>query len=352
MKYSKSNNNAFNNGLNQAVDQYFIESNLKKQANFAFFVKAILLLAMYFSLYAGIYLFELSLSQLALLYALMGPISVMVFFSIVHDASHNALFKNRKHNNLARYIGDLIGLNTYVWNIRHNIQHHTFTNVLGGDIIIEKLPLIRFSPHQPYRNFHRYQLYYLPLLYMLYSFFIVFVIDIKLFFSKDICNLKNIKHPNSEWAKMIGFKVLYIFNFIVLPALLTPFSIGQIIGLFFLMHFTSGIFLSTIAALGHFVEGPTFPEPVNDLIDNDWTKHEIETSTDFSPHSKFTNWISGGLNTHVAHHLFPRICHVHYRKITPIIEKHCLEHGYRYHKESFKDAVASHIRFVKKMSRP
>lgn len=118
------------------------------------------------------------------------------------------------------------------------------------------------------------------------------------------------------------------------------------------MHICAGLLLSSIAVLGHFVEGPEFPEAENGEIDNSWSEHELAATIDFAPKSRIINFITGGLNTHVAHHLFPNICHIHYYDLTIIIEAYCKEHGYHYMKESFTGGLKSHFRYLKKLSQP
>ncbi len=283
-------------------------------------------------------------------YVILGLAGVMVVFNIVHDASHHAVFKGGKWNNYFRYLGDIMGINTYIFDIRHNKQHHLYTNILGGDLIIENIPLIRLSRHQPHKKFHRYQHYYTPVFYFLYSLYWIFIIDFRLFRKKEICNYKNIKHANSEWVKLYLFKAFYVFYIIILPWILTPLSIWQVLGLFLLMHAAGGLLLSIVAVLGHFVEGPSFPSVENGVIDNSWSEHELEATIDFAPKSRIINWITGGLNTHVAHHLFPRMCHVHYYTVTQIIERYCRENGYSYKKESLAGALLSHFKYLKKLS--
>lgn len=352
MKYSKNHRNQFFLGLKELVEMYFRESNHSMFGNYKILLKAIVLLLIYFLAYLNIFRSDNSFASLALSYIVIGLSGVMIVFNIVHDASHDALFETKKLNNYARYLGDIVGINTYIWDIRHNIQHHTFTNILGGDLIIEQVPLIRLSQHQQYKTYHRYQPYYAPILYMFYSFYWMMVIDFKLFQKKEICNLKNIKHPKTEWIKLIAFKLFYLFYILIVPWLFTSLSFLQVLGLFFIMHLAAGSLLSIVALLGHFVDGPSFPEPVNGLIDNSWSEHELEATIDFAPNSRVINWITGGLNTHVAHHLFPKICHIHYYKITSIIAQYCNHNGYPYKKESLLNAMISHLRYLKKCSKP
>jgi linoleoyl-CoA desaturase len=350
MQFKKGKSSPFYDGLRPLAEAYLRQQPNGRYATPAILFKGLLLCFLYALSYAGIYFFAGQTAWLMGCYGLMGLSGVMLVFNIVHDASHHALLPGRINNRI-RYLGDLVGINTYIWDIRHNVQHHSFTNVLGGDIIIENIPLLRISPHQPHRAFHRWQRYYAPLLYMLYSLYWILVIDIRLFFQKDICNLKNIRHPRKEWVKLWLFKGFYVLYMLVLPVWLTPLSVGQALLLFLLMHAVGGLLLSTVAVLGHFVEGPVFPEPQDGQLPNSWSEHELEATIDFAPRSRWMHWITGGLNTHVAHHLFPQVCHAHYYGLTQVIADYCRQHGYPYRGETLWAAFGSHLRFLDKLGR-
>lgn len=352
MKYAKSNNNDFFNGLRYEADRFFKQTQSSKKGNAFLFLKGSLLILIYFGAYAVIYRADISLSALILAYVLMGLSGVMIVFNLVHDASHKAVSSKPWVNTALTYLGDLVGINTYIWDIRHNIQHHSFTNVLGGDLIIENVPLLRLSKHQTYKPFHRFQPYYALFLYMGYSFYWMFIIDFKLFFRKDICNLINIKHPTREWVILIISKLFYITYMVVFPWLFTSMSLLQAVLFFLLMHMAAGLLLSTIAVLGHFVEGPAFPQDENGVIDNSWSEHELAATIDFAPKSQLVNWVTGGLNTHVAHHLFPSVCHVHYYGLTKVIADYCQSKGFNYQSETFLGGIRSHFRYLHRLSKP
>jgi linoleoyl-CoA desaturase len=352
MKYLKTNSNPFYNGLRPLVNEYFELNEISSKGNWQLGVKVLLLIAVYLSAYLSIFQFAATPWQFTTAYIIMGFSGVMIVFNLVHDASHKAIFVSKEANKIASLFGDLIGINTYIWNIRHNIQHHTFTNVLGGDLIIEAIPLIRLSPHQPYKPHHRYQVLYAPILYLFYSFYWILVIDIKLFFMKNICNLQNLRHPTYAWLFLIVSKIFYIVYMILIPHIYTQMTLLTALGNFIIMHMAAGILLSFVAVLGHFVDGPSFPETSDGEIDNSWSEHELEATIDFAPKSKIINWITGGLNTHVAHHLFPSICHIHYYKLTEIIEDYCYANNYTYRKESLMGAIRSHFRYLKRLSLP
>ena len=60
--------------------------------------------------------------------------------------------------------------------------------------------------------------------------------------------------------------------------------------------------------------------------------------------------LQGGLNFQIEHHLFPRICHIHYRRLAPLVEMTCREFGVNYEQhKSFSAAVMSRLRWLRRM---
>jgi linoleoyl-CoA desaturase len=64
------------------------------------------------------------------------------------------------------------------------------------------------------------------------------------------------------------------------------------------------------------------------------------------------SWYLGGLNFQIEHHLFPKICHVHYAALAPIIEDVCRTNGIRYFAfPTARAAFRSHVRWLRVMGR-
>ena len=352
MKFESKNSNRFFDELTQKVEAYFTAIGGNRLANKSIFFKGLLLLTVYWSSYmlllSGKYNALLSVS----LVMLMGATAVMIVFNIVHDASHKVLFKNPAHNRLAAYLGDLMGMNSYMWNIRHNTLHHSFTNVAGGDILLDSIPLMRISPYQKKLWIHRFQVCYAPVLYAIYSVFWIFVLDFNFFMRKCMGNYKNINHSRSEWVKLIFFKLFYISYMILIPWLAIQIPLGKVLIGFLIYHVTAGILLSAAVVLGHCVEGPQYVAPdENGIIHNSWMQHEWDTTSDCATGSRVMHWITGGLNTHLAHHLYPKICHCHYYDITRIIKEHCEKYRIHYPHHSFGNAIISHFRFLQNQAK-
>jgi linoleoyl-CoA desaturase len=109
--------------------------------------------------------------------------------------------------------------------------------------------------------------------------------------------------------------------------------------------------MSTIFQMAHVVEGAQQPMPdSNNVIPNEWLVHELNTTADFAHNNHFLNWYAGGLNFQIEHHLFPNICHVHYKKIAPIVEQTAREFGFVYNlKPTFSAAFISHAKRLKEL---
>jgi linoleoyl-CoA desaturase len=85
-------------------------------------------------------------------------------------------------------------------------------------------------------------------------------------------------------------------------------------------------------------------------IEDNWAVHVFRNTTDYSRHSKWANRLFGGLNTHLVHHLFPGVCHVHYIKMSEILRQTAGEYHLSYHEMTMGQAIASHYRLLKRMS--
>ena len=66
--------------------------------------------------------------------------------------------------------------------------------------------------------------------------------------------------------------------------------------------------------------------------------------------NKVVNWLVGGLNFQIEHHLFPRVSHVHYPAISKIVQAKCKEYNLPYNSyPTFSSALASHFRVMKQL---
>ena len=118
------------------------------------------------------------------------------------------------------------------------------------------------------------------------------------------------------------------------------------------MHYVAGFILAVIFQPAHVIEGTEYFEPdMEGNLENNWAIHQLHTTTNFANKSRLFSWYVGGLNFQVEHHLFPNICHVHYRKIAPIVESTAKEFGVPTNQQKRFDALVGHGRLLRELGR-
>ncbi len=84
----------------------------------------------------------------------LGLSMAAVGFNIQHDGSHHAYSDRRWVNTLMAMSLDLLGGSSYVWARKHNVVHHSFSNITGHDDDINIGFFGRLSPHQKRMKIH------------------------------------------------------------------------------------------------------------------------------------------------------------------------------------------------------
>lgn len=353
VSFTKTQNPDFYTTLNKKVEEFFSTAVLSKKGNGLMIFKVVFYSIIFISSYLILVLINLPVAAQFLMWALLGLFTAFIGLNIAHDAVHGSLSSNKSVNKVLGYSFNIVGANSYMWNITHNIVHHTYTNIEGHDEDIELIPLLRMSPHQKLKKVHRYQYWYAFFFYSLSSLLWVFVKDYVKFFKKEIGNYNNKKHPRIQYFILFLSKAIYYTLFLVIPLVFINAHWWQILLGFVVMHLLQGTTLAIIFMLAHVVEETDFPLPDNTgSIKNTWAVHQLYTTADFGRNNSLLNFFCGGLNFQVEHHLYPRICHVHYKKISAIVKETAESYNLRYNDNAtFLSAIGSHIRFLKALGR-
>ena len=345
----RNNNNLFFQSLKKSVDEYFAATGKRKTGNWELYSKAIILIPGALAIY--IFLLTSSYSTVTglLLAALLGIVIGSIGFNVMHDSCHGAYSSRKWVNTLLGFSLNAIGGNAFFWKQKHNILHHTYTNIEGVDDDIAQSKLLRQSPTQEWMPIHQYQHIYFPVAYALTIFMWAGVRDFVKYFTHKIHNTDIQPMDTREHIIFWVSKVLYVVFYIALPIYFVgwlPWLVGYI---------TMGVVMSVVIALvfqlAHAVEGPEFDSAGLDdkIIETEWAIHQIKTTANFAPRNKFINWFVGGLNFQVEHHLFPRIAHVHYPALSKIVQQKCREFNLPYHSfPTMSQAIGSHVRTMKK----
>lgn len=344
----------FNKEVKKRVNEYFKKNNLSRHANAAMVFKTIIILAVYWGTYALIMTGSFTLGQMWLMCIVMGIGMAGIGFSITHDALHGAYSSKNWVNSFLGLFFDLVGANGYIWKITHNIIHHTYTNIHGHDEDLEVAEFIRLSPHSEFKNIHRFQHFLAFPAYSFATFFWVFIKDYWYFFKSPLGPYENKKHPFKEWVKLIITKIIYYSVTVVFPLIFLDITWWQFLIGFMSLHLTAGLILGIVFQLAHVVESTTHPIPNEEnMIENHWVIHEMLTTNNFARDNKALCWYVGGLNFQIEHHLFPKTCSIHYPAISPIVEEVAKKYGVPYNiHDTFRDAIASHYRTLKKFGDP
>ncbi len=309
--------------------------------------------AVYFSLsaclYAGLYLLDTPAWFISCFVA-YGFVAILFAFNFSHDFSHNTVFRSRKLNNICfTLIYTLNGAHAEAWKQRHIQSHHYAPNVEDYDSDLKITKLIRVVPGSRHSWYHRYQHLYAPLAYTTYSLFWVFIKDFVILFSKDEYNSrKGWGYHVSFWAQ----KIAYVVFILVLPLLFSNMPWYIVVAGFFCMHLSQSLFLLFTFFMTHHVESTAYPATDEQgQINTSWLMNQVRSSNDMHPFSETANFILGGFNNHIAHHLFPHYHHVHYPRLNRILYAVLTEHGHTPNQTSYWGGIVSHLRWLKQMGR-
>ncbi len=338
--------------LQKRVNEYFKENNISKNANSTMVIKTIILLSAFIIPVLMINLLVLKSWAVITLFAIMGLALAGIGMSIMHDANHGAYSKKQKVNNWLGYSLNLIGGMVFNWKLQHNVLHHTYTNVHKVDDDIANKLILRFSPHSEAKKVHKYQFIYVFFFYSILTLYWFIAKDFIQYFRyrKEGTNRFTNKENTKYFISMVFLKLMFFTYMIVLPIVIQGYSVSLIVWSFILMQAIGGLVLGIIFQLAHSVEEAEFPLP-NDqnIIENEWAIHQMETTVNFARENKLLSWYVGGLNYQVEHHLFPNICHVHYPNISAIVEQTAKEFNVPYLcTPSVAEAFGSHMRMLKK----
>ncbi|MFM9005919.1 MAG: fatty acid desaturase family protein [Flavobacteriales bacterium] len=282
--------------------------------------------------------------------ALLGITLAGVGFNVMHDSAHGSFSKHEWLNNIMGYSLNLMGGDVHLWKTKHNMIHHSFTNIEGLDDDIDIQPVMRISSGQKRYWIHRFQHIYAFIFYALNYAFWVFYFDFLKYFSGKVGNTKIKKYSFTDHLSFWATKIFYFSMFIVLPM----FRLGvleTIVG-YLVLTSVCGIVIAVVFQLAHVVEEAKFPTPVEGKVDVEWAVHQINTTSNFATRNKIVSWFTGGLNYQVEHHLFPRISHVHYPAINQIVKETCSKFGVGYNEHrTVYSAVRSHVVHLRAIGR-
>ncbi|MEO8452934.1 MAG: acyl-CoA desaturase [Gemmatimonadota bacterium] len=313
--------------------------------------KTIVLLGVYFGAYALILTDWFSPLGMLGLSVVMGVGMAGIGFAVGHDALHGAYSEKPWVNRLVGYTFDVLGANGYMWKKTHNIDHHTYTNIEGVDGDLDASSLLRLSPHSAHRPIHRYQHWYAFAAYSVSTLIWGSVKDFQYFLRADGGPYRTKQHPTCEVVSFIATKLLYYGYTLAVPMLVLEVAWWQVMLGWLALHLTAGLILGVIFQLAHVVEETAYPVPdAAGNMEHAWLVHELETTANFARRNRLLTWYVGGLNYQIEHHLYPRVCSIHYPAIAEIVRSVALANGMPYHEHTtLRGAIRSHVRVLRRL---
>ena len=351
VKFDKSFPNDFSKALKTRVNEYFKQNKIDRFGNFNMFFKSMVMLSSYFIPFGLIVSGTITNTWAVIgLWSFMGFGMAGIGLSIMHDGNHGAFSRNKIINRFMGMTINFVGGSAKLWQLQHNVLHHTFTNVEGIDEDIDGPPFLRFSPNSEHLPIHKHQHKFFIFAYGLMTFGWVMWKDYLQAFRFKKNGLIKDKEFKKEFFFIVFWKAFYFAYVLIIPLVVFKLPLVTTLIGWFLMHYVCSIILSLIFQLAHVMPETNFPQPNKDnIIENNWEIHQLQTTANFSQKSRLFSWYIGGLNYQIEHHLFSGICHVHYRKLSKIVRETAKEYNVPYYTNgSFFKAIGQHYKVLKR----
>jgi cytochrome b involved in lipid metabolism/fatty acid desaturase len=294
---------------------------------------------------------------------------------LAHDHLHHQVFKNRRYGDYGGLFwgGVAQGFSVQWWKNKHN-GHHAVTNLHGstalaqdGDPDIDTMPLLAWSlkQAQSYRElakdgsdsavvkfFIRHQaVLYAPILllarlsWMRESVKAAFNLGASSKNGEVEMERKGLQYPFWEKAVII---LHYAWTIAVISGY-GRFSVAYSLALFLFMTCSCGFFLGVVFGLGH--NGMATYDA--DARPDFWKLQVTTTRNIIGGHGipqAVVDWLCGGLQYQVEHHLFPTIPRHNLARAHEFVVSFCKEWGVSFHEADMIDGNIEVLQHLAKVS--
>lgn len=277
----------------------------------------------------------------------MGLATCSLIGSFGHERIHGNLNPSLNTNNIKYHI-----TNNLLWGILipfmpekyfqyEHIKHHNHPMNPNQDYDIYALKkFLRLSPESEHLTQHQFQHIYAPFIYGSYIFIQVIVGYISPFFDK-----RALLKDKGNIVNISMMKISAIAFHIVIPIYMTD--------AWWVLLCASTYFITWQTAIYTTSGLPHMTEACPDSTTMTWPYYVCKTTKNFKCGNSFYDWLTGGLNYHLIHHLLPSIPREHLSKITHIVESTCEEFNYPYSTyESFITYYRDHYNYLKILGKP
>jgi linoleoyl-CoA desaturase len=348
-KYCINNNKTYNYKYTFKKEDFYdvltnrvkIKMNQYYKSDNIFYIKSIIFFYIYFFM-TYLYLFsKINIIYKCILSFLCGILEMILNFTIMHDASHYALFKNPKKNELLCKIFCSWTLwNGSMWLNHHTIYHHSFTNDYKDPDTLYSKPFYRklsYGKHLLNKKNKYFKIWVFIITSIIPGLWLGQVISYFTWYLRG--NLWRMKLPKIKLKYYE--KIIYIIRFYLI-------LFGLYKNMFSMILYVVGINLTySINIYGNHDTIETFINSEKNKNITDWGAKQVIESGNFS--GELLCFFFGGINYQIEHHLFPNIHHSHYPKISKIVKETCKDFDIEYiHHDSIWDAISSYLNKIEK----
>lgn len=240
---------------------------------------------------------------------------------LMHSGNHSALGRKTRRNSFAAALMEYMGGSSFVWRYAHQVAHHGKPNIYGADNDCEiGVPLLRFHPKIERRPIHRIQ--HIGLAIGMSIGLVKWIITDVVALSRGRIVHASFFVSSARWWRAMLYKALWLVGHVIVPVIL----LGPLHGLLttFVMLAVGAYYMEGVFIVNHIQDGLVPPG------DCHWAEQQVRGTANWSSGSRFANFISGGLNHQIEHHLFPSMAVHLYPIIAPVVRKTCEEYRIPY----------------------
>ncbi|MEY2442631.1 MAG: hypothetical protein QOJ46_2057 [bacterium] len=278
-------------------------------------------------------------SWLQLLVAVYLGICYVQTGLVGHDLGHLQVTKDlRIRDGLGYFHGNLLLGFSYGWWVNHHNRHHGNPNHVERDPDIKRRRVI-FSitqADQPMRKIRK-----LIIRQQGWAFFPLLLLESLGLRAVSVGVLRRREVPRVGLEAALICVHVAVYAFVVLSTL----DLGLAIAFALVHQCTFGIYSGSIFAPNH--KGMPVRGDEETL---DWLERQVTTSRNIRS-GRIADFMYGGLNYQIEHHVFPTMPRANLRDVRPIVRRFCEDTGLSYHETSMPGAYLEVVRHMAQVSR-
>lgn len=257
-----------------------------------------------------------------------------------HDAGHKAMFRNKKAASAVGYFhANLVNGVSFGWWVNHHNRHHSNPNHLDMDPDIgRRTAIFSLKQYPSRRGTQKFVVRYQSVL-----FFVLLVLESLKMHKTAVQAIAQgrTKRPVLESVLLLTRAAVYLTCvFMVLsPVLAVAFILVQQAAL--------GVYFGLIFAPNH--KGMEVRDGERETLD--WLERQVLTSRNIRP-SLLIDFLYGGLNYQVEHHLFPAMPQKNLARARELTREYCAERGVPYHEVGFWASYREVAAYLHEVSAP